>query len=95
VQNYLASVAWAKSRMRLGGAISPASDISASDSPDVLLNASVALIQGAPDDSRLDASDLMPSVVGEGTFLSGMVDWINGTPVDKVATTIDGSWPKN
>jgi alpha-glucoside transport system substrate-binding protein len=95
VQDYLASAAWAKSRMSLGGAISPATSVSASDSPDVLLNASVALIQGAPADSRLSASDLMPSVVGEGTFLSGMVDWINGTPVSKVATTIDGSWPKS
>jgi len=94
VQDYLASAAWAKNRMSLGGAISPATDISASDSPDVLLNASVALIQGAPDDSRLSASDLMPSIVGEGTFLSGMVDWINGTSADKVGATIDGSWPK-
>ena len=94
VQQYLASTAWAKSRMRLGGAISPASSITPSDTPDVLLNASFALMQGASADSRLSASDLMPSVVGEGTFLSGMVQWINGTPDGSVATMIDGSWPQ-
>ena len=94
VQNYLASAAWAKTRMSLGGAISPASSVTASDSPDVLLNASVALMQGAPQDSRLSASDLMPSVVGEGTYLSGMVNWINGASMNTVLATIDGSWPK-
>jgi alpha-glucoside transport system substrate-binding protein len=94
VQNYLASTAWAKSRMKLGGAISPAKTIIPSDTPDLLLNASVSLMQSPEATIRFSASDLMPSVVGEGTFLSGMVDWINGTPGTKVLATIDGSWPK-
>jgi alpha-glucoside transport system substrate-binding protein len=95
VQKYLASTDWAKSRMALGGAISPAKTIIPSDTPDVLLNASVSLMQSPTATIRLSASDLMPSVVGEGTFLSGMVDWINGTPSTKVLATIDGSWPKH
>ena len=95
VQKYLASTAWAKSRMQLGGAISPAKTITPSDTPDLLLNSSVSLMQSQQATIRLSASDLMPSVVGEGTFLSGMVDWINGTPSAKVLSTIDGSWPKN
>jgi alpha-glucoside transport system substrate-binding protein len=95
VQNYLASTAWAKSRMALGGAISPAKTITPSDTPDVLLNSSVSLMQNPAATIRLSASDLMPSVVGEGTFLSGMVDWINGKSADKVVATIDGSWPKS
>jgi alpha-glucoside transport system substrate-binding protein len=95
VQNYLASLAWAKTRMALGGAVSPATAIQTPDSPDVLLKSSIDLMQAAPDKVRLSASDLMPSVVGEGTFLSGMVDWINGTPTTKVVSTIDGSWPKS
>jgi alpha-glucoside transport system substrate-binding protein len=94
VQKYLASTGWAKSRMALGGAISPATTVSPSDTPDLLLNTSVALMQNPQATIRLSASDLMPSVVGEGTFLSGMVDWINGTPTTKVLKTIDGSWPK-
>ncbi|HEX4401055.1 MAG TPA: extracellular solute-binding protein [Galbitalea sp.] len=95
VQNYLASDAWATSRVKLGGAISPATAITPSTSPEELLNASDALLESSNATIRLSASDLMPSVVGEGTFLSGMVDWINGTPMTKVLTTIDGSWPKS
>ena len=95
VQTYLASTSWAKSRMKLGGAISPAKAIIPSDTPDLLLNTSVSLIQSRQATIRFSASDLMPSVVGEGTFLSGMVDWINGVPTTKVLSTIDGSWPKH
>jgi alpha-glucoside transport system substrate-binding protein len=95
VQNYLASLSWAKSRMALGGAISPATGIIPSDTPDSLLNASVALMQGSEATTRLSAGDLMPAIVGEGTYLSGIVDWINGTPARKVLATIDGSWPKS
>jgi alpha-glucoside transport system substrate-binding protein len=95
VQNYLASNDWAKSRMYLGGAISPATAIGPADTPDPLLAASVTLMQDPKVTIRLSAGDLMPSVVGEGTFLSGMVDWINGTSTTKVLATIDGSWPKS
>jgi alpha-glucoside transport system substrate-binding protein len=95
VQNYLASTQWAKSRVGLGGAISPAKALIPSDSPDQILGASMTLMQNPDATIRLGASDLMPSVVGEGTFLSGMVDWINGKPVSKVLSTIDGSWPKS
>ena len=95
VQNYLASAAWATSRVKLGGAISPATAVTPSTSPEELLNASDALLESSNATIRLSASDLMPSVVGEGTFLSGMVDWINGTPMTKVLTTIDRSWPKS
>jgi alpha-glucoside transport system substrate-binding protein len=95
VQNYLASAAWAKSRVQLGGAISPATAVIPADSPDLLLGSSMSLMQSSTATIRLSASDLMPSVVGEGTFLSGMVDWIKGTSTTKVAATIDGSWPKS
>jgi len=95
VQNYLASLSWAKSRMKLGGAISPATAITPSDTPDNLLNASVALVQGGATDSRLSAADVMPSIVGEGTYLSGIVNWINGKSISSVTSTIDGSWPKS
>jgi alpha-glucoside transport system substrate-binding protein len=95
VQKYLASAAWAKSRVKLGGALSPAKAIIPSDSPDELLNSSDALLESSTATIRLSASDLMPSVVGDGTFLSGMVDWLNGTPMPTVLSTIDGSWPKS
>jgi len=95
VQKYLASAAWATSRVKLGGAISPAKAVTPSTSPDTLLNASDALLDSSQATIRLSASDLMPSVVGEGTFLSGMVNWIGGNPMTSVLSTIDGSWPKS
>jgi alpha-glucoside transport system substrate-binding protein len=94
VQKYLASSSWAQSRVKLGGAISPAKTITPSASPNELLNASDSLLESSQATIRLSASDLMPSVVGEGTFLSGMVNWIGGTPMTNVLATIDGSWPK-
>jgi alpha-glucoside transport system substrate-binding protein len=95
VQKYLASAAWGKKRMALGGAISPAKSIIASDTPDELLRSSVTLMQSSSAAVKFDAGDLMPSVVGEGTFLSGMVNWIKGASTKSVTSTIDGSWPDN
>ena len=43
---------------------------------------------------RFDGSDLMPEEVGAGSFWKGMVDWVNGTTLDDVLTTIQDSWPK-
>ncbi len=40
-----------------------------------------------------DASDLMPSAVGQGTFWTGMVDWTRGTSTADVLDTIEASWP--
>jgi len=45
--------------------------------------------------ARFDASDLMPSAVGSGSFWTGMVDYMRGGPaaLDQVLKDIDGSWP--
>ncbi|NIA24548.1 MAG: extracellular solute-binding protein [Gammaproteobacteria bacterium] len=50
-------------------------------------------IEGA----RFDASDLMPSVVGAGSFWTGMVDYMQGGPssLDTVLKDIDDSWPSS
>jgi alpha-glucoside transport system substrate-binding protein len=40
-----------------------------------------------------DASDLMPSAVGQGSFWTGMVDWTRGTPTAEVLESIESSWP--
>ncbi len=44
---------------------------------------------------RFDASDTMPAEVGNGTFLTGMVDWVsaNGEGTDQVFADIEASWP--
>jgi alpha-glucoside transport system substrate-binding protein len=44
--------------------------------------------------ARFDASDLMPSEVGAGSFWSGMNDWMRGNgDTEQVLTTIQNSWP--
>ncbi len=42
-----------------------------------------------------DASDLMPAVVGAGSFWSGMVDWVaaNGEGTEGIFQSIEDSWP--
>ncbi|MGB3517798.1 MAG: hypothetical protein WBA43_15190, partial [Elainellaceae cyanobacterium] len=45
------------------------------------------------DSIRFDGSDLMPSAVGTGSFWSGVVDYVAGTPVDQVLENIETSWP--
>jgi alpha-glucoside transport system substrate-binding protein len=45
------------------------------------------------DTFRFDGSDLMPGAVGTGTFWTGIVDYVSGTDLDTVLTTIDASWP--
>lgn len=45
---------------------------------------------------RFDASDSMPAEVGQGTFWSGMVEWISagGSNTDAVLADIEASWPE-
>ncbi|HEY5230614.1 MAG TPA: extracellular solute-binding protein [Galbitalea sp.] len=93
VQEYLASSAWAKSRVKLGGAISPDLNLPASADATPLDQASTRLLQSKSTIFRFDAGDLMPAVVGSGTFLTGMVDWIKGTSTKQVLSTINLSWP--
>ena len=49
-----------------------------------------ALAEGT---ARFDASDLMPSAVGSGSFWTGMNEWMRGKPLDQVLQEIEDSWP--
>jgi alpha-glucoside transport system substrate-binding protein len=93
VQQYLSSTSWALSRVKLGGAISPDLAVPASADATPLEQLSTKLLQSDGTVFRFDAGDLMPAVVGSGTFLTGMVDWINGTPTESVLKTVNVSWP--
>jgi alpha-glucoside transport system substrate-binding protein len=44
---------------------------------------------------RLDGSDMMPRVVGNGTFWTGMVTWVsqNGDGTEEIFAEIEASWP--
>jgi alpha-glucoside transport system substrate-binding protein len=46
--------------------------------------------------ARFDASDLMPSEVGAGSFWTGMNEWMRGSAdTEQVLSTIQDSWPAN
>jgi alpha-glucoside transport system substrate-binding protein len=53
---------------------------------DILLNA---------ESVRFDGSDLMPGVVGSGSFWKGITDYVAGTlDLDKAMEEIQAGWPK-
>jgi alpha-glucoside transport system substrate-binding protein len=43
---------------------------------------------------RFDASDLMPSEVGAGSFWTGMIEFVRGADADAVMAEIEASWPE-
>jgi alpha-glucoside transport system substrate-binding protein len=80
--------------IKLGGPISPHKDSKlewySSDIDhqvaDILLNA---------ESVRFDGSDLMPGVVGSGSFWKGITDYVAGTlDLDKAMEEIQAGWPK-
>jgi len=93
VQEYLSSADWANSRVSLGGVISANKGLDPANASSVILSQAVETLQDPNTVFRFDASDLMPGVVGAGTFWTGMVDWINGTSTDDVLDSIEASWP--
>lgn len=95
VQEYLSSPEWANSRVALGGVISANKGLDASNASSLILQQAITILQDPNTTFRFDASDLMPGVVGAGSFWTGMVDWINGKSTDEVLSTIDASWPAN
>jgi alpha-glucoside transport system substrate-binding protein len=63
---------------------------------EILADASVELttaLEGGT--GRFDASDMMPSEVGGGSFWTGMLDYMTGGPdsLDGVLDDIEASWP--
>ena len=93
VQTYLSSEAWATERVKLGGAISPDTHVAAPSNVGPLLSEATDLLHNPSVDFRFDAADLMPGVVGSGSYLTGMVNWVGGTSTAKVESSIDASWP--
>jgi alpha-glucoside transport system substrate-binding protein len=76
-----------------GGWLSPHSTFDNSQYADEITR-SIADLAAEADVFRFDASDLMPAVVGAGTFWRGMTEWTSGEKeLDQVLTEIDESWP--
>jgi alpha-glucoside transport system substrate-binding protein len=95
VQQYLSSPEWANSRVSLGGVISANNGLDSAKASSPILQESVRILQDPRTTFRIDGSNQMPPVVGAGSFPKGMVDWLNGDPVDEVLATIDDSWPSD
>jgi alpha-glucoside transport system substrate-binding protein len=95
VQRYLASTDWANTRVALGDATSPDVNVSMGEPSTLLDQQSTVILEQFGRVVRFDGAAVMPGVVGSGTFLTGMVDWIGGKSTAKVAATIDASWPKS
>lgn len=95
VLEYLSSPEWANSRVKLGGVISANNGLDPASASSPILQEAIKVLQDPKTTFRFDASDLMPGVVGAGSFWTGMVDWINGKSTDEVLKNIDASWPSN
>lgn len=79
---------WAKQ-----GYISPHQQVNLEVYPDALVRQVAEILAGA-ETIRFDGSDLMPAVVGTGTFWTGVVDYVGGQNLDPILQTIDESWPQ-
>jgi alpha-glucoside transport system substrate-binding protein len=75
-----------------GGFLSPHRQVPPEVYPDELTQRQAEILISA-DVLRFDASDLMPSTVGTGTFWSGSVDYIAGGDLNRVLNRIQESWP--
>ncbi|MGV8876440.1 MAG: ABC transporter substrate-binding protein [Rhodoglobus sp.] len=95
VQEYLSSADWANTRVKLGGVISANNGLDPASASSPILQQAITILQDPDTTFRFDGSDLMPGVVGAGSFWTGMVDWINGKSTEDVLATIDASWPSN
>jgi alpha-glucoside transport system substrate-binding protein len=93
VQEFLSSPEWANSRVSLGGVISANKGLDPENASSLILSQAIEILQDPNTTFRFDASDLMPGAVGSGTFWTGMVDWINGTPTEDVLESIEAGWP--
>ncbi|MGJ8720787.1 MAG: ABC transporter substrate-binding protein [Salinibacterium amurskyense] len=93
VQEFLSSPEWANARVKLGGVISANNGLDPESASSPILQQAITILQDPDTTFRFDASDLMPGVVGAGSFWTGMVDWINGKSTEDVLSTIDASWP--
>jgi len=95
VQEYLSSGDWANSRVSLGGVISANKGLDPANASSPILQEAIKTLQDPKTTFRFDASDLMPGVVGSGSFWTGMVDLVNGKSTDDVLSGIEATWPSD
>jgi alpha-glucoside transport system substrate-binding protein len=95
-QAYLASGLWANTRVELGGVTSANTAVDPSLASSDVLRLAIELLQDDTAVARFDGSDLMPSEVGNGSFWTGMTQWIDGSAdTQQVFDQIEASWPSD
>ncbi|MCU0495013.1 MAG: ABC transporter substrate-binding protein [Chloroflexaceae bacterium] len=92
VMSYFSSGASVENWVKAGGATSPHKDSSLEWYTNEVDRQVADVLQQA-ESVRFDASDLMPGVVGAGTFWKGMTDYVAGTvDLDKAMEEIQAGW---
>jgi len=92
VLEFMSTPEWADLRVGQGGSISANLNADASLASSPLLTEAMELLQDPKTTVRFDASDLMPSVVGAGSFWKGMVNWIDGRDTETVLSDIQAGY---
>jgi len=92
VLEFMSTPEWADLRVEQGGSISANLNADPSLASSDLLVEAMELLQDPNTTVRFDASDLMPSVVGSGSFWKGMVNWIDGRDTDTVLSDIQAGY---
>ncbi|MDT0181056.1 extracellular solute-binding protein [Microbacterium oleivorans] len=92
VLEFMASPEFADARVELGGVISANKNADPSLASSEFLKEAMTTLQDESTVFRFDASDLMPSTVGSGSFWKGMVDWIDGKDTDTVLSDIQAGY---
>jgi len=73
------------------GFLTPHSSVNLDAYADATLRGQGEILQNATT-FRFDASDLMPGAVGQGSFWTGMVDYVGGASAEDVTGAIQDSW---
>jgi alpha-glucoside transport system substrate-binding protein len=92
VLEYMSTAEWADERVALGGNISANLNADPGLASSEFLTEAMTLLQDPNTTVRFDASDLMPSTVGAGSFWKGMVDWIDGKDTATVLSDIQAGY---
>lgn len=94
VMEYLATPEAAEAWAKAGGFVSPNQSVPV-DLYDTYPSSGLADILADATALRFDASDIMPAEVGQGTFWSGMVEWVQsgGGNTEQVFQQIEDSFP--
>jgi alpha-glucoside transport system substrate-binding protein len=94
LMEYLATAESAQAWIEVGGFVSPNKSVPLSWYTTYPSSGLAEIVAGATT-LRFDASDVMPAEVGQGTFWSGMVDWVanDGEGEEQIFQEIEQGWP--